>query len=731
LTARQLMLKDLRRSGLSEDDAEAAGLEPLTRTETRRLTGLVTCASASYRLPYRDLDGELTDLFRLRFFRPLKFSDPNGNAKERRYWQPAKSEPGLYLPPGPDWAKLAKDPHSPLTITEGEKKALKATKDGELTAGLGGIWNWRAKKRDIDLLPLLQLLAPNREIAITFDGDSHTNSSVCKARDAFAATLSQYGARVWIVELPPGLALDDFLLRDGIDEYRRLPRRPFDPKRQVAVVRSGKGSPRVKKERISQIVQQDLSARGDFLRTSAGGLLYFDRDVRRLVDLIDPRQSDLRHYVNDRYGVNPSEAEWSFLYEDVSTHAYERGLKAEAHSFCHWDAARASLYLAASMTEMFRITTGGHERVANGTDDVFLRVPSHMEAVPQVLPKPNRGAFDYVLDIPNLAQGRVATPAQFRLLYELWLFAVLFGPAALPTRPIALLHSDKGGGKSTAGRALKRTLEGPTAEVSLIDADRLDGLDAALASQHLVILDNVDGRHRGIENRLAVAATGGELTKRRLYTTSEELRQPVRAFVVATTRQPDSFTRDDVVDRLLYLPCERRTSFKPEGSMLEKVDAQRAGWWAYVLATLPALVSAMRKPQDLISPFRMADFARFAHTIAKPLGYRQKDVTAALTSVEREKVSFVAEQSPLPDALLELSKAQSWQRKKDDFHSATELLAALRAHVHDFPIRNVQHFGQRLKTELAAIAERVSLEAKQNRHTKAWQYRLRQREERS
>jgi hypothetical protein len=54
--------------------------------------------------------------------------------------------PELYIPPEQDIENLLKDPSLPIGLVEVEKKALKATKEFELTFGLGGIWNFRSKR---------------------------------------------------------------------------------------------------------------------------------------------------------------------------------------------------------------------------------------------------------------------------------------------------------------------------------------------------------------------------------------------------------------------------------------------------------------------------------------------------------------------------------------------------------------------------------------------------------
>jgi hypothetical protein len=63
-TPRQLMLADLKRSGLNEGDAKHAGYKPLTEEEVFKLTGQ---RRIGYLIPYFGIDGKPTGYWRVRF----------------------------------------------------------------------------------------------------------------------------------------------------------------------------------------------------------------------------------------------------------------------------------------------------------------------------------------------------------------------------------------------------------------------------------------------------------------------------------------------------------------------------------------------------------------------------------------------------------------------------------------------------------------------------------------
>ena len=47
--------------------------------------------------------------------------------------------------------------HVSTKITEGEKKALKATQEGFMTVSISGVWNWSSNKKPIEDLDLIRL----------------------------------------------------------------------------------------------------------------------------------------------------------------------------------------------------------------------------------------------------------------------------------------------------------------------------------------------------------------------------------------------------------------------------------------------------------------------------------------------------------------------------------------------------------------------------------------------
>jgi len=226
------MLADLARSGLTAEHAKAMRLAPKTKEQSATLA--LPHRGVGYLIPYLDAKGKPVQFYRYRFLEETRtgFDLINGT-KPRRYEQPAKSVSRIYLAPTLasttknkyEWEAVQADAARPLVITEGEKKAAAACAAGIPTVGLGGVWNWKAKKLGIDFLPDLDAFAwKDREVTICFDSDAALNENIRQAEDHLAKALTSRGAVVYVARLPMAgsqkQGMDDLLVTKGVDALR-------------------------------------------------------------------------------------------------------------------------------------------------------------------------------------------------------------------------------------------------------------------------------------------------------------------------------------------------------------------------------------------------------------------------------------------------------------------------------------------------------------------------------
>ena len=208
-------LKKLSTSALTEKDAGLLKLKPFMADEAKTLK---VPAFAGFKIPYFDERGRLTDFYRVRFLEPTKkgFAKMT-KEKDLRYAQPAATTNEIYLPPFINWFEYFKG-DKPLVITEGELKAACATRKGIPTMGLGGVWNFRAAKQGMGLLPIFQHMnLKDRPIYVVYDSDALRNQQVIMAENALCRELTSLGGKLYIGRLPDitpegKTGLDDYLL---------------------------------------------------------------------------------------------------------------------------------------------------------------------------------------------------------------------------------------------------------------------------------------------------------------------------------------------------------------------------------------------------------------------------------------------------------------------------------------------------------------------------------------
>lgn len=233
-------LEDLKRSGLNEDTIRRCGFQSITRPESiakwlkwKTYNGrLGPCLG----IPFFDLNGKRNGYVRLKPDNPRT----GKNGKPNKYESPVGTGNRAYFPP--DTVEAIRSPLQPLIITEGEKKAAKATQEGFPCIGLVGVYGWiKTRPRDKagkpigkrELTDCLRALAwEGRTVYLCFDSDVMDNRNVQWAERHLAKVLTGHGAIVKIVRLLANdtgankvsakVGLDDFLMAHGADAFRHL-----------------------------------------------------------------------------------------------------------------------------------------------------------------------------------------------------------------------------------------------------------------------------------------------------------------------------------------------------------------------------------------------------------------------------------------------------------------------------------------------------------------------------
>jgi hypothetical protein len=208
---------DLEKSGLSPAMIEDCCFRSVPPDQIKKILGWDAAVVSMMEIPYPGNDG----FTRYKFFPPL--TDKNG--KDQKYFQMKGTGAALYRPPGFDEKSAIR------RVTEGEKKAAKATQEGLNTCGLGGIWNFGIKdgSGQTSLIEDLEEMVWEGVTAeIVPDADFRTKEHVAHAVYRFGTLLEHRGAMVKIVCLPGVMKLDDYLVRHRAEDFLKLPRITLD-----------------------------------------------------------------------------------------------------------------------------------------------------------------------------------------------------------------------------------------------------------------------------------------------------------------------------------------------------------------------------------------------------------------------------------------------------------------------------------------------------------------------
>lgn len=388
---------------------------------------------------------------------------------------------------------------------------------------------------------------------------------------------------------------------------------------------------------VLKIIKEDLQLRGTFYVHPTG--YYFFWESRQQLVLLDAKANSFLRLLM-QYGIEAGETMVKAIAPALRIEAEDRGRKTDLYRFSHYDAVANRLFLSDFGGGVYIIEPKQirHERNATHgilffnkeTDTPYRREDTHSSEV----------SLDAIFETINFVDHSLSIVEQRRLL-KTWCYSLCF-PELLPTRPILAMIGGPGSGKTTTLRLIGRILFGPGFNVTPLSHEVKD-FDAVVTNEPFAAFDNADTRVPWLEDRLAIAATGGKIMRRGLYTDNELRAFPISAFVAITSRSPH-FRREDVADRLLPMHLERRTNFTSEHVMLEKWEGLRNQLMTSIINDLQLIVRDLseREVSSGTSTSRLADFAQFAQVCSRSLGW-EDDISTTLDRLGETQSDFAAE----------------------------------------------------------------------------------------
>lgn len=263
------------------------------------------------------------------------------------------------------------------------------------------------------------------------------------------------------------------------------------------------------------------------------------------------------------------------------------------------------------------------------------------------LPQPIRGGtVETLREILH-----VSSEADYRLIVG-WQLGALSPRGPYP--PLALA-GEQGAGKSTAARLVRRLIDPHVAELRA-EPRTIDDIMIAASRSRIVALDNLSHVAPWLSDALCRLSTGGAMTRRELYTDSDEIiLEAVRPTII--TAIADIVTRGDLLDRAIVvtLPVLPEADRLPEADLWRRFDAAAPG---ILGALLDGVASALARQQAvrLRELPRMADWAIWCTAAEPALGWPAESIVSAYRAMRGAAVEATLDGDPLAVALRALTR---------------------------------------------------------------------------
>jgi putative DNA primase/helicase len=221
--------------------------------------------------------------------------------------------------------------------------------------------------------------------------------------------------------------------------------------------------------------------------------------------------------------------------------------------------------------------------------------------------------------------------------------------------PVLNFGGSPGSGKSTKSKIV-RWLTDPSEAPTVRPPTKEDNLTPHLAHSWVVCFDNVSSIPDWLSDELCRISTGEGIRIRSYYTNLEEIILHVkRPIMLNSIGNP--VTRGDLVDRTIFIACDRIKMVKREDEFWKRWDEAYPGILGGIF---DALVGVLRHYDEspTTSDIRMADFAAWGIATEKALGWPEDSFINAYRENRGRATGEIVEHSLVAQALIGFVRSQ-------------------------------------------------------------------------
>jgi hypothetical protein len=342
-----------------------------------------------------------------------------------------------------------------------------------------------------------------------------------------------------------------------------------------------------------------------------------------------------------------------------------------------------------------RVTTGKVEVIKQGSETFFYRSAS---ALPMTLPSDTCN-INKLYPYLNMHESS-------KILFIAWLTYTLAHPKLPISKYVILvLQGNQGSGKSSLCKNIILPLIDPSSIGVQMMPTTIKDLAIAVNRKHVVCFDNVRSLSHATADGLCVAATGGTLTSRQLYSDDEQAAIPLHCAIVLNGIH-SFIDQSDLAQRCLPIELKQisESDRKSEKQLTQQLNADLPEIMRGLLDLIAAIFTYL-PTVEVTNPERMIDFVHWLAAMEKamnvPEGVYQAEFSDAIHQGQLDSLL----DNTLASAVVDFANAEG-----DWFGTPAQLLHELNHTVdkntqrdREWPLNPIA-LSKRLKPLLASLS---------------------------